>query len=295
MRFAELILPGSPVCTLTSVRDPTATRIDARPAPALRRYVRSYVGFDLRGFPAGVHCGPPGRVLTAVISLSGPLGIGTGVDDGSPVTRFDGVASGLMSRSVAIHHDGRQHGVQVSLTPLGARAVYGVPAAALAHRLVPLDELLGALGVELVDRLRAATTWVARFAVLDELLLRVVGRGDGDRLSRVCPEVAEAWRRLVTVQGRVQVGAVATELGWSRRYLTERFRDEVGLSPKTFARVLRFEYAHELATAHDPLPWAAVATVSGYADQAHLVRDWREFTGRSPTAWRRGEVLLGAG
>ncbi|WP_405505991.1 helix-turn-helix domain-containing protein [Streptomyces cyaneofuscatus] len=277
------------------MRDPTATRIDARPAPALRRYVRSYVGFDLRGFPAGVHCGPPGRVLTAVISLSGPLGIGTGVDDGSPVTRFDGVASGLMSRSVAIHHDGRQHGVQVSLTPLGARAVYGVPAAALAHRLVPLDELLGALGVELVDRLRAATTWVARFAVLDELLLRVVGRGDGDRLSRVCPEVAEAWRRLVTVQGRVQVGAVATELGWSRRYLTERFRDEVGLSPKTFARVLRFEYAHELATAHDPLPWAAVATVSGYADQAHLVRDWREFTGRSPTAWRRGEVLLGAG
>ncbi|MGW9299243.1 helix-turn-helix domain-containing protein [Streptomyces cyaneofuscatus] len=277
------------------MRDPTATRIDARPAPALRRYVRSYVGFDLRGFPAGVHCGPPGRVLTAVISLSGPLGIGTGADDGSPVTRFDGVAGGLMSRSVAVHHDGRQHGVQVSLTPLGARAVYGVPAAALAHRLVPLDELLGALGVELVDRLRVATTWAARFAVLDELLLRAVGRGDGDRLSRVRPEVAEAWRRLVTVQGRVQVGAVAMELGWSHRYLTERFRDEVGLSPKTFARVLRFEHAHELATAHDPLPWAAVATVSGYADQAHLVRDWREFTGRSPTAWRRGEVLLGAG
>ncbi len=234
-------------------------------------------------------------MLTAVISLSGPLGIGTGADDGSPVTRFDGVAGGLMSRSVAVHHDGRQHGVQVSLTPLGVRAVYGVPAAALAHRLVPLDELLGALGVELVDRLRATTTWVARFAVLDELLLRAVGRGDGDRLSRVRPEVAEAWRRLVTVQGRVQVGAVATELGWSRRYLTERFRDEVGLSPKTFARVLRFEHAHALATAHDPLPWAAVATVSGYADQAHLVRDWREFTGRSPTAWRHGEVLLGAG
>ncbi|MEU0311261.1 MULTISPECIES: AraC family transcriptional regulator [Streptomyces] len=277
------------------MRDHTATRIDAHPAPALRRYVRSYAGFDLRGFPAGVHCGPPGRVLTAVISLSDPLGIGAGVDDGSPVTRFGSVAGGLMCRSVAIHHDGRQHGVQVSLTPLGARAVYGMPAAALAHRLVPLDELLGALGAELADRLRAAPTWAARFALLDELLLRAVGRGDGDPLSRVRPEVAEAWRRLVAAQGRVQVGAVATELGWSRRYLTERFRGEVGLSPKTFARVLRFEHAHDLATAHDPLPWADVATVSGYADQAHLVRDWREFTGRSPTVWRRGEVLLGAG
>ncbi|ONI53146.1 MULTISPECIES: AraC family transcriptional regulator [unclassified Streptomyces] len=277
------------------MQDLTATRIDARPGPALRRYVRSYVGFDLRGFPTGVHCGPPGRVLTAVISLSDPLGIGAGVDDGSPVTRFGSVAGGLMCRSVAIHHDGRQHGVQVSLTPLGARAVYGMPAAALAHRLVPLDELLGALGAELADRLRAAPTWAARFALLDELLLRAVGRGDGDPLSRVRPEVAEVWRRLVAAQGRVQVGAVATELGWSRRYLTERFRGEVGLSPKTFARVLRFEHAHDLATAHDPLPWADVATVSGYADQAHLVRDWREFTGRSPTVWRRGEVLLGAG
>ncbi|MFC9185787.1 AraC family transcriptional regulator [Streptomyces cyaneofuscatus] len=277
------------------MQDLTATRIDARPGPALRRYVRSYVGFDLRGFPTGVHCGPPGRVLTAVISLSDPLGIGAGVDDGSSVTRFGSVAGGLMCRSVAIHHDGRQHGVQVSLTPLGARAVYGMPAAALAHRLVPLDELLGALGAELADRLRAAPTWAARFALLDELLLRAVGRGDGDPLSRVRPEVAEAWRRLVAAQGRVQVGAVATELGWSRRYLTERFRGEVGLSPKTFARVLRFEHAHDLATAHDPLPWADVATVSGYADQAHLVRDWREFTGRSPTVWRRGEVLLGAG
>ncbi|MFD8435835.1 helix-turn-helix domain-containing protein [Streptomyces microflavus] len=277
------------------MQDLAATRIDARPAPALRRYVRSYVGFDLRGFPAGVHCGPPGRALTAVISLSGPLGVGAGVDDGSPITRFDSVAGGLMRRSVAIHHDGRQHGVQVSLTPLGARAVYGVPAGELAHRLVPLDELLGALGVELVDRLRAATTWAARFAVLDELLLRAVGRGDGDRLYRVRPEVAQAWRRLVVARGRVQVGAVATELGWSRRYLTERFRGEVGLSPKTFARVLRFEHAHDLATAHDPLPWADVATVAGYADQAHLVRDWREFTGRSPTVWRRGEVLLGTG
>ncbi|MFD5892503.1 helix-turn-helix domain-containing protein [Streptomyces sp. NPDC060366] len=278
------------------MEDHTATRIDAPPAPALRRYVSSYAGFDLRGFPAGVHCGPPGRVLTAVISLSDPLEVAAGVDDGSPVTRFGSVAGGLMCRSVAIHHDGRQQGVQVSLTPLGARAVYGMPAAVLAHRLVPLDELLGALGVELVDRLRAATTWAARFAALDELLLRAVGRSAGnDRVPRPRPEVAEAWRLLVAARGRVQVGAVAAELGWSRRYLTERFRGEVGLSPKTFARVLRFEQAHELATAHDPLPWADVATVSGYADQAHLVRDWREFTGRSPTAWRRGEVLLGTG
>ncbi|MFE5326273.1 helix-turn-helix domain-containing protein [Embleya sp. NPDC056575] len=268
----------------------------ARPTAALRPYVDSYVGFDLRGFPEGVHCGPPGRALTTVISLSDPLEVATGVDDGSPITRYDSVACGLRSRSVAIHHNGRQQGVQIALTPLGARAVYGMPAAALAHHLVPLDELLGSLGIELVERLRTATTWATRFTALDELLLRAVERGaDGDRAHRARPEVAEAWRRLVATRGRARVGAVAAGLGWSRRHLTDRFRDELGLSPKTFARVLRFEHAHELATAPASLPWADVATVSGYADQAHLVRDWNEFTGRSPTAWRRGEVLLATG
>ncbi|MGW8943119.1 AraC family transcriptional regulator [Streptomyces koyangensis] len=275
--------------------DHTAAGTSARPAPALRRYVDSYVGFDLRGLAAGVHCGPPGRALTTVISLADPLEVAAGVDDGSPVTRFGSVAGGLMCRSVAIH-DGRQQGVQVALTPLGARAVHGVPVAELAHRLVPLDELLGALAAELSDRLRSATTWAARFAVLDELLLRAVGRGGpGGHEHRVRPEVAEAWRRLVAARGGVQIGALAAELGWSRRYLGERFRGELGLSPKTFARVLRFAHAHELAAAEDPLPWGEVAAVSGYADQAHLVRDWRAFTGRSPRAWRRGEVLLGAG
>ncbi|MEU9532420.1 helix-turn-helix domain-containing protein [Streptomyces sp. NPDC048213] len=268
----------------------TATGISARPALALREYVDSYVGFDLRRLPAGVHRGPPSRALTAVISLSDPLEVAAGVDDGSPVARFGSVAGGLMCRSVAIHHDGRQQGVQIALTPLGARALYGVPAAELAHRLVPLDELLGRLGAELADRLRSAETWAARFDVLDELLVRAVGPVSGVR-----PEVAEAWRRLVAARGCLRGDAVAAELGWSRRYLTERFRGEVGLSPKTVARVLRFEHAHELAAARDPLPWGDVAAVSGYADQAHLVRDWREFTGRSPTAWRRREVLLGAG
>ncbi|MFE2049640.1 AraC family transcriptional regulator [Streptomyces sp. NPDC059459] len=278
------------------MEDHTATEIAARPTPALRQYVDSYLGFDLRGLPTGVHCGPPSRSLAAVISLSGPLEVAAGVDDGSPVTRYGSVAGGLMCRSVAIHHDGRQHGIQVSLTPLGARAVYGMPSAELAHRLVPLDELLGALAVELVDRLRSATTWAARFTALDALLLRAVGRGAcGDQVRWARPEVAEAWRRLVAARGRVQVGAVAAELGWSRRHLTERFRTELGLSPKTFARVLRFEHAHELAAVRNPLPWADVATVCGYADQAHLVRDWREFTNRSPTAWRRGELLLGEG
>lgn len=276
--------------TLGPVEEPLAVQVQGRPAVALRPYVTAYRGFELRGFAAGVHQGLPSRELTTVISLSEPLEVLVGA---STVGRFDGVVGGLQSRSVPIRHDGEQHGVQISLTPLGARAVYGLPAAALADELVPIDVVLGPLGLELVDRLRSSPTWPDRFGVLDEVLTRAVQRSPG-AAHRLRAEVLEAWHRLVGARGRVQVASVAAEVGWSRRHLGERFRDELGLTPKTMARILRFEHAHELAIARRPLPWADVAAVAGYADQAHLVRDWRALTGLSPARWRKAEVLPSA-
>ena len=272
-------------------------QVEGRPAAPLRPYVTSYVGYRLSGFPAGLHLGTPSQALTAVVSLSEALDLaavpGSLPQDG----RFATVAGGLTSRSVAIRHDGSQHGVRASLTPFGARALYGMPAAALVDTLVPLDAVLGPLGAELVDRLRRAMGWDERFAALDHVFLRALGRGAPRRHDphRVRPEVAEAWRRLVATRGRAQVGAMAADLAWSRRHLSRQFRNEVGLTPKAMARVLRFEHAHRLVAGDDPPSWAQVSATAGYADQAHLVREWREFTGRSPTAWRRGEVLGGPG
>jgi AraC-like DNA-binding protein len=234
----------------------------------------------------------PSRALTTVISLDDPVEVGVG-GVGDRAGRFTGVVSGLRSRSVEVRHDGSQHGVQISLTPLGARAVYGLPASELADELLPLDAVLGATGDELVTRLRGEQTWAGRFAVLDEVLLGAVGRRS-ERVLRVKAEVGEAWRRLVASRGRMQVGSLAAEVGWSRRHLGERFRAELGLTPKTLARVLRLEHAHELAVASSAPPWADVAAVAGYADQAHLVREWRDLTGLPPARWRAAEVLPGS-
>lgn len=272
----------------------SAVQVETRPNPALRPYVTSYVGFELRGFPPGIHLGTPGRSLTVVVSLSEPLDVvemdGTMARNG----RFGALAGGLTSRSVAIRHDGNQHGIRLSLTPLGARAIFGMPSAALAHDLVDLDDLLGRPGAELVDRMRSAATWPERFGTLDAVLARVVARqrSIGARAGHaIRPEVEEAWRRLVVHRGRVRIGSLAADLGWSRRHLGDNFRTEIGLSLKEVARILSFEHAHELATATNPRSWAAVSAAAGYADQAHLARTWREFTGCAPTTWRLGEVL----
>ncbi|HET7572796.1 MAG TPA: helix-turn-helix transcriptional regulator [Gaiellaceae bacterium] len=88
-----------------------------------------------------------------------------------------------------------------------------------------------------------------------------------------------ALRRLRESHGRARIGALAAELGWSRRRIVERFRDEVGLPSKAVARVLRFERARSLA---GTMSWGEVAYVCGYADQSHLIAEFRRIAGGTP-------------
>ncbi|SFP30434.1 Helix-turn-helix domain-containing protein [Amycolatopsis arida] len=94
-----------------------------------------------------------------------------------------------------------------------------------------------------------------------------------------------AWRRLVASDGRVRIEALAGEVGWSRQHLAARFRAQVGLSPKVVARIARLHRAVTLLTSPTPPPWSAVAQLRGYADQAHLNRDFRALTGSTPAEY----------
>jgi AraC-like DNA-binding protein len=87
--------------------------------------------------------------------------------------------------------------------------------------------------------------------------------------------------------GRVAVGALAKELGCSRKHLTLRFRHEFGVSPKLLARILRFDRTIRLIGAGRVASLADLAAASGYADQAHLSREFRIFAGSAPMAFLR--------
>ena len=109
---------------------------------------------------------------------------------------------------------------------------------------------------------------------------------------RTVTEVAWAWRRLVRSGGRVGVRELAADTGWSRRHLLTRFRGQVGLAPKTAARVLRFQRAARLlvpATVYDGRPThpapsvTEVAAACGFADHAHLVHEFHALAGCTPT------------
>jgi AraC-like DNA-binding protein len=259
--------------------------VESTPAAPLRPYVRSYLGYRMEGFDPGVHRGLPGRHLTFIISLDAPVEMATMPRPEQAGRSSQAFAAGLHAGPVTIVHDGNQHGVSMDLTHLGARALFGMPAAELASVVVDLPDLFGPAD-ELVDRLVGCPDWSDRFAVLDEVLTRSL-------LDVASPpaEVDRAWNRLVESAGAVDVRSLAADVGWSRRNLTERFRREVGLTPKVAGRVIRFERSKLLLRRGHTDSLADLAASCGYYDQPHLNREWREMAGCSPTTWLVEEEL----
>ncbi|NNH69755.1 AraC family transcriptional regulator [Nocardia uniformis] len=255
------------------------------PDPRLRPYVLEYEGYLLRGFAPGSHVGMPSTVLTVIVTIDEPIEVAVSSHPEQAGGCWDTLASGLTVRPTVIAHQGFQHGIQLSLTPQGARALFGMPTAALGSWMVGLDEVLGAGAAELYERVSAAATWPERFAIFDEILLRRV------EPVRWNPELVRAWELLSGPDPGVRVAAVADEIGWSRRYLVNRFTAEFGITPKDAARLARFGRSHAMLRQSDVPSLAAVAALAGYYDQAHMAREWRELAGMPPSVWREREVF----
>jgi AraC-like DNA-binding protein len=206
---------------------------------------------------------------------------------GAALVRRTSFVAGLDPRPSTTRHDGRQLGLQLDLTPLGAFAFLGVPPGELAGTVLDLEDVLGRSGTLLVERLHEAPGWEARFELLERTILE---RAEACRPAT--PDVAWAWRRLRETDGRLPIGELARELRCSRRHLSGRFREQVGLPPKTFARLLRFDRAARRLREDGAPRLAEIAFECGYSDQAHFNRDFREFAGWTPTELR-GRVLPG--
>jgi AraC-like DNA-binding protein len=254
------------------------------PAPPLRGLVRWYSGYRQRGIPAATHRGLPSPWLTLILTLDEPLSVAAHPDPGAAPGDYPTLLGGLHTSPALIRVPGRQSGVQLAISPLGARVLLGLPAGELAGIDVHADDALGADVRETHDRLREASGWPARFRVLDDwLLARMTRHGP---LHMPAAPLAEAWRRLLSTGGRVRVDELAAATGYSDRHLRNRFRAEIGLTPKAAARVVRFDLARRrLARLPGPGDLAGLAADCGYADQSHLDREFGALASCTPSAW----------
>ena len=258
--------------------EPVWEHVRGPAAPHLRRLVASYSGFRDDVPAPGAQRQLPSTTAPLIIDLGAGWRVATPADRYRPVL-LGGFAGGMHDAFALVEAAGPALCLQADLTPLGARRLLGVPMHELTNRVVSLDDLLGPDAGLLAERIAGARTWPERFAIVDEVLTRRL-----ERAPAVSPEVEWAWAQLETSAGAMPVGTICGRLGWSRKRLVAAFREEIGLTPKTSARLVRFDAL--MARLRDPgrrVSWARLAAECGYFDQSHLVRDVREFTGGTPT------------
>ncbi|AEW99475.1 AraC family transcriptional regulator [Streptantibioticus cattleyicolor] len=249
-----------------------------QPHPRLRGHVLSYAGIDGADVAvATVQRVPPECAVMLTIWLSGACRGRLFTARCPAAVPALGVA-GLYDRFYRIGPGITGAAVLVALAPPSAFALFGVGMGELANTHLPLADLVGRRAAVLAEQLALCPTWRARFTVLDRTLTRWLSAGpvpDGT--------LVRAWQRIATSRGGTGIGRIADELGCSRRHLEKKFAEQVGLSPKTVARVWRFQHAAHLLLAAPGRPWADIAHACGYTDQAHLNRDFRLLAGRTPT------------
>ncbi|MBS0658259.1 MAG: AraC family transcriptional regulator [Verrucomicrobia bacterium] len=225
----------------------------------------------------------PDGCMELVVNLRAP--VESAVGDAPFVLQPRAVLAGQLTRCLRLRTTGPTEMVSVRFRPGGTTPFFRFSMDELADQELALEHL-GAPWHELEERLQEARGPTARLQVLERCLLRAFGGGETrDPLQR-------AVGLLRGSAGREAIGQVARRAGLSPRQLERRFQREIGLGPKQFARIARFQELVRLLPAGEPR-WAEAAYAAGLTDQAHLVREFRAFTGLTPTAWLAEQAPLG--
>ncbi len=167
--------------------------------------------------------------------------------------------------------------VGAELTPGAAEVLLGVPAGELSERHTALSAVLGPAAIIATQRLVEARSAAARLDLLEAFLHARL-----PRQPSLHPTVAAA---LTWFAQSADVGEAVRRSGFSHRHFVALFRASVGLTPKLYCRVRRFQRVIDGAGA-GRVDWADLALAAGYADQPHLHRDFRAFVGLSPERYR---------
>lgn len=163
--------------------------------------------------------------------------------------------------------------------PAGAFPFFRVPPSELADQTVALDALWAGGAAELRERLLASPTPAQKFRVFEVCLLKQLARP----LERH-PAVGFGIEQLRLAGGRT-VAQVVDQVGLSQRHFIQLFDQQVGLTPKVFGRVSRFQRVVQTVHKANEVDWAGLALDCGYYDQAHFIHDFQEFSGITPTVY----------
>jgi AraC-like DNA-binding protein len=244
-----------------------------QPSPALAPYVEALWYCEGYAAPHRKERVLPSGRFQLVIELADV--IADALDRISPA-----LVVGMQSQYGVIDTAGLQSVIGAVFRPGGALAFFDLHAEEFYNRSVPLDLVWGTWASRLRERLQEAVSPDQKLDVLDAGLRRRVQSRHG--LHAAVRHALGEFGRAPHIQ---KVLDVAREAGVSRRYFAQLFREQVGLTPKMYCRVRRFQQVLGRIASGAPVDWADVALACGYSDQAHLSHEFRDFSGISPGAY----------
>jgi AraC-like DNA-binding protein len=250
------------------------------PAPPLDRFIDDI--YCLTGVPRHRRMNvPPMPSAHLFVNLGEPARLWDSDPSVPPVVLADGWFMGVWTRRFLFEYPERVRLVGVHFKPWGLSPFVAMPASELRDRSVPVD----AVWQRSLDRIR---NQIGETASATEML-RVLEGELRSRLaaapSRGLDLVQHAGGRLETSHGGVQVGALAEAAGVSGNHLANQFKSHVGVTPKRVARIYRFARLILSVDARGPVDWSWLAQTAGYFDQAHFNREFKDFTGHTPTGY----------
>jgi AraC-like DNA-binding protein len=254
-----------------------------KPGPPLSRFVELIWYYESAPQPHRKERLMPDGCVSLVINLAENQTRLYDPDDLRKMQTFNGVSvSGPRTKSFAIDTDEQTCVLGVSFRPAGASPFLRLPSDELHNQHVGLDDLWGRLAFELRERVLSAPTATEKLRIVELALLeRAAGMFEPQ------PVVEYAVTNFLAQPATSRIAQVADKTGFSARRFIELFKQHVGISPKLFCRVRRFQSVLEKITIGKPVRWSDVAADCGYYDQAHFIHDFRNFSGINPSKYLR--------
>ena len=251
-----------------------------KPTKGLENYVESYWHIGLMGSPDKVSkpniCIPKGTIELIVTLNEGKTEV---LSETGWQLLDDVVVVGIQTSAITWRIYGGTQKFGIRLKPETFVLLFGLPVADLYQKHIGLKSIMGNRLDWFIERLRCAADTNARIAIVESFLYKKLAlTKTGDNI------LSQAIRKIWKEEGNISTSSLSKSMFIGERQLQRLFKSAVGISPKLYSRIIRFRSAYEQALSGKSPGWTDVAYSLGYTDQAHFVKDFKSFTGHTPTA-----------
>jgi AraC-like DNA-binding protein len=210
-------------------------------------------------------------------------------EDGSSIIQPRSFVFGQISSYIEIAPTGISGIVSARFLPDGLTPFIEMPVSALENKAVAIHEIFGEKGKEFEEKIIAASDNAQRIKLIEEFLLsRLADPQTIDAVTKACVEV------IFQSQGRLGVVELADKMNLNRRNMERKFTSAIGMSPKQLSRVVRLQATLKMLEQKKFTSLTSLAYENGYYDQAHFIKDFKEFTGMSPKSFFADNLKLSA-